>query len=71
MSLTLDHIRAAAARIKGRVERTPCRRSRTLSAITGADVWVKFENLQFTASFKEPATTPRPWPTTAPSWACR
>src|SRR5690606_42044782 len=28
-------------------------RSHTLSAITGADVWVKFENLQYTASFKE------------------
>ena len=53
MSLDLDHIRAAADRIRGRVERTPCRRSRTLSAITGAEVWVKFENLQFTASFKE------------------
>ena len=52
-SLDLDDIRAAAARIAGRVERTPCRRSRTLSAITGAEVWVKFENLQFTASFKE------------------
>ncbi|MBE7218753.1 MAG: pyridoxal-phosphate dependent enzyme, partial [Caulobacteraceae bacterium] len=51
--LTLDDIRAAADRIAGRVERTPCRRSRTLSAITGAEVWVKFENLQFTASFKE------------------
>ncbi len=53
MSLDLDQIRAAADRIKGRVERTPCRPSRTLSAITGAEVWVKFENLQFTASFKE------------------
>ena len=53
MSLSLDHIRAAAERLHGRVERTPCRRSRTLSAITGAEVWVKFENLQFTASFKE------------------
>ncbi len=53
MSLTLDHIREAADRIRGRVERTPCRYSRTLSAITGAEVWVKFENLQFTASFKE------------------
>ena len=51
--LTLDDIRAAADRIAGRVERTPCRHSRTLSAITGAEVWVKFENLQFTASFKE------------------
>jgi threonine dehydratase len=35
------------------VERTPCRRSRTLSEITGAEVWLKFENLQFTASYKE------------------
>ncbi len=51
--LTVDHIREAAERIRGQVERTPCRRSRTLSQITGAEVWVKFENLQFTASFKE------------------
>ncbi len=53
MSVTLDDIRAAADRIRGHVERTPCRRSRTLSKITGAEVWVKFENLQFTAAFKE------------------
>ena len=53
MSVTIDDIRAAAARLKGHVERTPCRPSRTLSQITGAQVWVKFENLQFTASFKE------------------
>jgi threonine dehydratase len=51
--LDLDMIRAAAARLSGRIERTPCRRSRTLSEITGADVWIKFENQQFTASFKE------------------
>ena len=51
--LDLDMIRAAQRRIAGRVERTPCRRSRTLSEITGAEVWVKFENQQFTASFKE------------------
>jgi threonine dehydratase len=44
---------AAAARIAGGVTRTPLARSRTLSAITGADVHVKFENLQFTASYKE------------------
>ncbi len=44
---------AAAARIAGRVVRTPLARSHTLSEITGADVFVKFENLQFTASFKE------------------
>ena len=53
MSVTLHDIRAAAGRIRGQVERTPCRYSRTLSQITGAEVWVKFENLQFTASFKE------------------
>jgi threonine dehydratase len=53
MSLTLDHIKAAADRLRGQVECTPCRLSRTLSQISGAEVWVKFENLQFTASFKE------------------
>ncbi len=53
MTLTLDDIRAAAERLKGRVERTPLRHSRTLSEITGAEVWVKFENLQFTAAYKE------------------
>ena len=53
MTLTLDDIEAAASRIAGHVERTPCRPSRTLSRITGAEVWVKFENLQFTASYKE------------------
>ncbi len=53
MTITLDDIRAAAARLEGHVERTPCRYSRTLSEITGAEVWVKFENLQFTAAYKE------------------
>jgi threonine dehydratase len=53
MTVTLDDIKAAAARIGGQIERTPCIHSRTLSKITGADVWVKFENLQFTGSFKE------------------
>jgi threonine dehydratase len=52
-AITLDHIREAAARIAGAVERTPCLQSRTLSRLTGAEVWLKFENLQFTASFKE------------------
>jgi threonine dehydratase len=51
--ITLDEIRAAAQAIKGEVVETPCLHSRTLSNITGADVYVKFENLQFTASFKE------------------
>ncbi len=53
MTLCLADIRDAADRIAGHVERTPCRFSRTLSQITGAEVWVKFENLQFTASYKE------------------
>src|SRR4249920_1810912 len=53
MAVSLDDIRAAAQRIAGAVERTPCLHSRTLSRLTGAEVWLKFENLQFTASFKE------------------
>ena len=53
MSLAFDDILAAQARLQGHIERTPCRRSRTLSEITGAEVWVKFENLQFTAAYKE------------------
>ena len=51
--LTLDDIRQAAARLQGQVLETPCVESRTLSDITGAQVFLKFENLQFTASFKE------------------
>jgi threonine dehydratase len=51
--ITLDDIRAAAATLAGHVENTPCLHSRTLSQITGAEVYLKFENLQFTASFKE------------------
>jgi threonine dehydratase len=43
----------AAARLRGAVPPTPSARSATLSMITGADVVVKFENLQFTGSFKE------------------
>ncbi len=51
--LSLDDVRAAAARIAGHVVRTPTLHSKTLSAITGADIWLKFENLQFTAAYKE------------------
>jgi threonine dehydratase len=51
--LTLDHVRAAAARIRGAVVETPMMHSITLSEITGADIWLKFENLQFTAAYKE------------------
>lgn len=53
MAVTIDDVRAAAAAISGSVLDTPCLHSRTLSAITGAQVSIKFENLQFTASFKE------------------
>ena len=46
-------IEAAARRIAGRVSSTPFVASRTLSEIVGADIRIKLENLQFTASFKE------------------
>jgi threonine dehydratase len=51
--VTLADIEAAAARIAGQVVRTPTMLSRTLSEATGATIWVKFENLQFTAAYKE------------------
>ena len=51
--LTLADVRAAAARIAGAVVRTPMLRSQTLSDIAGADIWLKFENHQFTAAYKE------------------
>ncbi len=51
--LTADDVRAAAQRIGGAIVRTPTMRSQTLSAITGAEIYLKFENLQFTAAYKE------------------
>ncbi len=51
--VTLDDIRAAASRIAGNVIRTPTLHSRTLSKLCGAEVFLKFENLQFTAAYKE------------------
>jgi threonine dehydratase len=53
LSVTLADIQAAARRIEGAVVRTPTLLSRTLSEVTGATVYVKFENLQFTAAYKE------------------
>jgi threonine dehydratase len=50
---SIDDIRAAAKRIDGAVIRTPMLVSRTLSEVVGAEVWLKFENLQFTAAYKE------------------
>ena len=53
LPLTVDDIRAAAQRIEGAIVRTPTMHSITLSQIAGADIWLKFENLQFTAAYKE------------------
>ena len=49
----IEDIERAAVRLQGQVLDTPCVESRTLSEIVGAQVFLKFENLQFTASFKE------------------
>src|SRR5882672_7688267 len=51
--ISLEAIRAAAARIEGAVALTPFLPSRTLSELAGCELYLKFENLQFTASFKE------------------
>jgi len=50
---TIEDIRAAEQRITGSVVRTPMLKSRTLSELIGAEIWLKFENLQFTAAYKE------------------
>ena len=52
-NFSLADIEAAARRIQGHVVETPCLPSRTLSSIAGCEVFLKFENLQFTSSFKE------------------
>ncbi|WP_291852100.1 threonine ammonia-lyase [Bradyrhizobium sp.] len=53
LAVTPDDIRAAAAAIAGAVRVTECNQSRTLGEICGCKLWLKFENLQFTSSFKE------------------
>ncbi len=53
MSLGLADVEAAAARLRGQIVETPFLHSATLSEMTGAELWLKFENLQYTASFKE------------------
>ncbi len=50
---TIDDIRDAHERIAHSIVNTKCEKSLTLSSILGADIWLKFENLQFTSSFKE------------------
>jgi threonine dehydratase len=51
--LTLDHVRAAHKRIRDSIVATPTLLSQTLSKLTGANIYLKFENLQFTAAYKE------------------
>ncbi|RVT41034.1 threonine ammonia-lyase [Sphingobium algorifonticola] len=53
LPVTVDDILAARARISGAIVRTPTLVSKTLSAMLGASVYLKFENLQFTAAYKE------------------
>lgn len=53
LDVTIEQVRAARARIADAIERTPTHRSSTLSKLAGCDIYLKFENLQFTASFKE------------------
>jgi len=53
LPITLEDVRAAEQRIGEQLSDTPCLHSRTLTQLTGAEVYIKFENLQFTASFKE------------------
>ncbi len=51
--VTLADVTAAAATIQGSVIVTECNQSRTLSEMCGCNIWLKFENLQFTSTFKE------------------
>lgn len=53
LPVTLADVQAAARVLEGNIERTELAHSKTLSAITGAEVWIKFENRQYTAAFKE------------------
>ncbi|SEO75802.1 threonine ammonia-lyase [Aquisalimonas asiatica] len=53
MPVTIDAIREAADKLEGSIQHTRCDHSRTLSAMLGAELYLKFENHQFTAAFKE------------------
>ncbi|MGE5267292.1 MAG: threonine ammonia-lyase [Deltaproteobacteria bacterium] len=52
-AVTLQSVEAAARTLKGAIVETPFARSRTLSALLGCEIWLKFENLQFTGAYKE------------------
>jgi threonine dehydratase len=53
VTITIDQIKAAAQSLQGEIIATPTLCSKTLSSVIGVEVWLKFETLQFTASFKE------------------
>ncbi|MEQ1648400.1 MAG: threonine ammonia-lyase [Hyphomicrobiaceae bacterium] len=53
LPVTLQDVEAAATLLRGAVLNTDCDESRTLGEILGCKIWLKFENLQFTAAFKE------------------
>jgi len=53
MSISINDVRDAARRLQGQAINTPFLRSQTLSEVCGCEIWLKFENHQFTASFKE------------------
>lgn len=53
LPISIEDVHAAAKVLEGQIEDTPMTHSRTLSEITGAEVWLKFENIQFTGAFKE------------------
>ena len=52
-AVTLQSVEAAARTLKGAIVETPFAHSRTLSALLGCEIWLKFENLQFTGAYKE------------------
>src|SRR3954466_14825832 len=51
--ITFSDVRAAADRIAGKVVRTPILYNDAISRLTGAEVWLKFDNMQVTGAFKE------------------
>jgi len=53
VTVSLDDIQKAARLLEGVIKDTPCAYSKTLSTLTGSEIWIKFENLQYTGAFKE------------------
>ena len=53
LAVTLADIEAARERVRDAVYYSPCAHSRTLSGLTGQEIYLKLENLQMTGAFKE------------------